>query len=434
MSVRHRHLVVPLVLTLCLLVPTTALAAGKTTPTPVPTAKLTATQPPATATAPAATATAVPATAVPATATAVPTSAPTLAPSVTDTGSATATDTTTSNTGGSASDTTAGTPPTAADTTASTPPTAADTTASTPPASADNNASTPPAAADTTAGAAPAASTTASSPPASADTSGAAPVAGVSPRPSPTPETLPDDTFTIWHGVVREGGAYRRSAPSSAGEILEDLDPGTPIRVDRWVAGSMLYPDVITWGQVDPEDGGGYIFGGALAGVLPPDVPPAPDAMQGYDGTWVDVNLTLNVVTAYQDGSAVKMMLTSPGRPGYETDTGNFAVRTRLLSQEMRGPGYDVPNVPHVQYFFGAEALHGRYWTLPGVLGQTEADVDDDGQIQVLDDAYAANAGDVNSGVAFGVPSSHGCLGLDLDSATWLYSISGIGTPVEVHY
>jgi hypothetical protein len=244
---------------------------------------------------------------------------------------------------------------------------------------------------------------------------------------------LPEDTFTIWHGVVREGGAYRRATPSSSGAILEDLDPGTPIRIDRWVGGSMLYPDVITWGQVDPDDGGGYIFGGSLAGVLPPEVPPAPDSMQAFGGTWVDVNLTLNVVTAYQDGAPLKMMLASPGRPGYETDTGHFAVRTRLLSQEMKGPGYDVPNVPHVQYFFGAEALHGRYWTLPGVMGQTSADVDDDGQIEVMDDPYA-DAGGQNSGVAFGIPSSHGCVGLDLSSATWLYSISPLGTPVDVHY
>jgi hypothetical protein len=237
----------------------------------------------------------------------------------------------------------------------------------------------------------------------------------------------------VWHGIVREGGAYRRAAPSSAAEVEEDLDPGTPIRVDRWIAGSMLYPDVITWGQIDPADGGGYIFGGALSGVLPPVVPPPPDVMVGYEGTWIDVNLTLNVVTAYIDGQAAKLMLTSPGRPGFETDTGQFSVRSKLLSQTMSGPGYVVPGVPHVQYFFGGEALHGRYWTLPEMLGQTSAEVDDDGQIQLLDESTPA-AGGVNSGVAFGVPSSHGCLGLDLDSATWLYSIAAIGTPVDVHY
>lgn len=196
----------------------------------------------------------------------------------------------------------------------------------------------------------------------------------------------------------------------------------------------MQYPDVITWGEIAPEDGGGYIFGGSIAGILPPEVPPPPDNMQAYAGTWIDVNLTLDVVTAYESGLPVKMMLTSPGRPGYQTDTGEFSVRSKILSQTMTGPGYSVPGVPHVQYFFGGEALHGRYWTLPNVTAQTSADIDDDGQIMQLDDPPYADAGGANSGVAFGVPSSHGCLGLDLDSATWLYSITGYGTPVDVHY
>jgi hypothetical protein len=251
--------------------------------------------------------------------------------------------------------------------------------------------------------------------------------------PSPTPQELAPDTFTVWHGVVRKGGAYRRSAPSAGAEIEEELDPGTPIRIDRWLAGSMMYPDVITWGEVDPDDGGGYIFGGSLKGVLPPAAPPPPEAMQDAQGTWIDVNLTLEVVTAYQDGQPVESMLASPGRPGYETDTGLFSVRTKLVRQNMSGPGYFVPNVPTVQYFYGGEALHGRYWTLPAELGPTSAGVDDDGSIQSVDDPSLADGGS-NVGVAFGVPSSHGCVGLQVDDAAWLYSITGVGTPVDVHY
>ena len=81
----------------------------------------------------------------------------------------------------------------------------------------------------------------------------------------------------------------------------------------------------------------------------------------------------------------------------------------------------------------GGEALHGRYWTLPDLLGQTSADIDDDGQIQLWDDAPVATDG-VNRGVAFGVPSSHGCLGLEVGAAAWLYSLTTYGTLVDVHY
>ena len=393
MSLRRHHYVICFVLALCLVLPTPALAAGKPTATPLPTAKATATVAVSPSPTPAPpTATPVPATPVPPTATPTTAAQPAPAPETTPPGPAASPET--------APAAPAGTPETAS--------------APAPVGSPEN--SSPP---------------TGQPPAATAPTT---PDTGVTtPRASPTAVPLADDTFTIWHGVVREGGAYRRSAPSAGAEILEDLDPGTPVRIDRWVGGAMLYPDVITWGEVDPDDGGGYIFGGSLAGVLPPEAPPAPDNMQDYAGTWVDVNLTLDVVTAYVDGAAQKMMLTSPGRPGYETDTGNFSVRTKLLSQTMTGPGYVVPGVPHVQYFFGGEALHGRYWTLPGVMGQTSADVDDDGQFQALDDNPYADAGGVNSGVAFGVPSSHGCLGIDLDSATWLYGITPVGTPVEVH-
>jgi len=252
---------------------------------------------------------------------------------------------------------------------------------------------------------------------------------------SPTPEAepaLPADTFSVWHGLVREGGAFRRAAPSAAAPIEEELDPGTPLRIDRWVPGAMLYPDVITWGEVDPADGGGYVFGGSLQGVLPPAVPPPPDELAGSDGTWIDVNLTLDVVTVYVDGQPAKMMLTSPGRPGFETDTGLFAIRSRFTSQAMAGPGYFVPGVPNVQYFYGGEALHGRYWTLPDVVSGTSADLDEDGTIWDYDPPQL-DGGGPNRGVAFGVPSSHGCLGLQVADAAWLFSVGHLGTPVDVH-
>jgi len=242
------------------------------------------------------------------------------------------------------------------------------------------------------------------------------------------------DAFTVWHGLVREAGAFRRTAPSAAADVIEELDPGTPIRVDRWVGGSMLYPDVITWGEVDPADGGGYIFGGSLQGVLPPAVPPPSEALQTWDRTWIDVNLTLNVITVYDAGAPIKMMLTSPGRPGFQTDVGRFSVRTKLPSQTMSGPGYVVPGVPSVEYFYGGEALHGRYWTLPDVsTQQTSATVDDSGQIQAFEDV-PMEASPTSRGIAFGIPSSHGCLGVEVSAAAWLYGLTAPGTPVDVHY
>ena len=63
----------------------------------------------------------------------------------------------------------------------------------------------------------------------------------------------------------------------------------------------------------------------------------------------------------------------------------------------MTGPGYDLPNVPFVQYFTGSYAIHGAYWHQ-----------------------------------SFGVPVSHGCVNLQPGDAAWLYDWADYGTPVIV--
>jgi lipoprotein-anchoring transpeptidase ErfK/SrfK len=65
----------------------------------------------------------------------------------------------------------------------------------------------------------------------------------------------------------------------------------------------------------------------------------------------------------------------------------------------MTGPGYNLPNVPWVMYFAGANAIHGAYWH--------------------------------NN---FGRPMSHGCVNMRISEAQWLYNWASIGTPVVVHY
>ncbi|MEJ5199253.1 MAG: L,D-transpeptidase, partial [Anaerolineae bacterium] len=87
------------------------------------------------------------------------------------------------------------------------------------------------------------------------------------------------------------------------------------------------------------------------------------------------------------------------GVAGHRTPVGRFAIRTKIRSQRMVGPGYNLPNVPWVMYFAGANALHGTYWH--------------------------------NN---FGRPMSHGCINLRIPDAQWLYNWASIGTPVVVHY
>ena len=127
--------------------------------------------------------------------------------------------------------------------------------------------------------------------------------------------------------------------------------------------------------------------------------PAAKASVAPVSGRWIDVNLSAQRLTAYQGQTAVLSTLISSGVAGRRTPTGRFAVRTKIPSQTMSGPGYYLPGVPYVMYFAGANAIHGTYWHHN-----------------------------------FGTPMSHGCINMRTSEAAWLYRWASIGTPVVVHY
>lgn len=114
---------------------------------------------------------------------------------------------------------------------------------------------------------------------------------------------------------------------------------------------------------------------------------------------WIEVNLTEQTLTAWQGDVAVMHTYISSGRSATPTVTGHFRVGTKYSSQRMTGPGYDLPGVPWVMYFYGGYAIHGAYWH--------------------------------NN---FGTPMSHGCVNMDTGEAQLLYNWAPAGTEVYVHY
>ncbi len=128
--------------------------------------------------------------------------------------------------------------------------------------------------------------------------------------------------------------------------------------------------------------------GGASYQVAPPD-----------GRRWIEVDLTNQTLTAWQGDVAILYTSISSGLPGTPTVTGRFQVGVKYQSQRMTGPGYDLPGVPWVMYFYGSYALHGAYWH--------------------------------NN---FGTPMSHGCVNIRVDESEMLYNWAPIGTEVYVHY
>jgi LysM repeat protein len=114
---------------------------------------------------------------------------------------------------------------------------------------------------------------------------------------------------------------------------------------------------------------------------------------------WIEVNLSEQTLTAWQGDVSVMHTSISSGRSGTPTVTGRFTIGNKYRAQRMSGPGYDLPNVPWVMYFYSAYAIHGAYWH-----------------------------------TNFGAPASHGCINMRVNESEMLYSWAPAGTEVYVHY
>jgi lipoprotein-anchoring transpeptidase ErfK/SrfK len=106
---------------------------------------------------------------------------------------------------------------------------------------------------------------------------------------------------------------------------------------------------------------------------------------------WIRVDLSEQLLIAYEDGQPIRGFVVSTGLPGTATVTGTFNIRMKVRSQTMSGgtPGngyYNLPNVEWVQYFYADYGFHGTYWH--------------------------------NN---FGHPMSHGCVNMTNADAKWLW-------------
>ncbi len=124
-----------------------------------------------------------------------------------------------------------------------------------------------------------------------------------------------------------------------------------------------------------------------------------PGYSSGSGQHWIDVNLSQQMVYAYEGDNIANSFLVSTGTWLHPTLTGRYHVYVKLRYTDMSGPDYYLPNVPYTMYFFRGYGLHGTYWHHN-----------------------------------FGTPMSHGCVNLSIPDAEWLYNFASVGTLVNVHY
>lgn len=141
-----------------------------------------------------------------------------------------------------------------------------------------------------------------------------------------------------------------------------------------------------------------------------------------WDQKRIEVNLSQQTLTAYENGSTVFKTTISSGIPSSQTTThvGKFNVIEKLPTEHMGEANvyaavddYVLAGVPWTTYFTeDGQAFHGTYWH-----------------------------------ENFGTPMSHGCVNMRTSEALWLFrwaapvhrtgeyvTAPGHGTPVDVHF
>ena len=191
------------------------------------------------------------------------------------------------------------------------------------------------------------------------------------PAPQPAPQPIQTTTYVIQPGDTLQSIAYRHGTTVAA--LMQ--------------ANQIADMNRIFWGQTL------VVSGSAAAPAPAPSAPAAPSS----DGKLILVDLSEQRVYAYEDGALLNQFVVSTGLPAYPTVTGTFSIYVKYRAARMRGPGYDLPNVPYVMYFYSGYGLHGTYWH--------------------------------NN---FGVPMSHGCVNLRTPDAEWIYNWAPVGTTVQV--
>ena len=137
--------------------------------------------------------------------------------------------------------------------------------------------------------------------------------------------------------------------------------------------------------------------------VQPSPPSPAPPSGNGLGGKWIDVNLSTEMLTAYEGNNAVFSSAVSTGIAEHPTVVGTFKIYVKYVADDMSGgygaEYYYLPAVPYVMYFYGGYAIHGTYWHHN-----------------------------------FGHPMSHGCVNLPTPAAEWMFNWAPVGTPVVTHW
>lgn len=236
------------------------------------------------------------------------------------------------------------------------------------------------------------------------------------PTRTPTPEPPPLEVRADAALVVGDGVVVRSRPSTQTGEVVRRLRHLQEITIlgavvgEQWIVGDQTWPMVPhrwtrTWYQVE----GGYVYSAFVFVPVPGETSPF---IRSTAPRTIEVSLKTQRLTVKLGEEVIYAARVTTGKPGYETPTGTFWLwpGSRVYNETMTSSQaaindpdeeYHVKNVLYTQYFTAqGDALHLNYWQPEGVFGAQ--------------------------------PTSHGCVGLMLHDAQWLWLFVQPGTKLVI--
>ncbi len=218
--------------------------------------------------------------------------------------------------------------------------------------------------------------------------------------PVKTPSPAPPATIRVSGGRVN-----LRTGPGFNFSVIHKLDYDERLLLlGRLSDNTWLYVETL-----DGQEGWIKMSWVDLAGVSlyhddhpitmsPPTETSTPVVLNGIEGHWIDIDLSEQMLRAYDGTDLMASFLVSTGIDLYPTERGQYHIYAKYRYTLMHGSDYYLPDVPYSMYYSGDFSIHGTYWHHN-----------------------------------FGTPMSHGCVNMDTSEAEWLYNWSPIGTLVNIH-
>jgi lipoprotein-anchoring transpeptidase ErfK/SrfK len=194
-------------------------------------------------------------------------------------------------------------------------------------------------------------------------------------------------------------GTPRRLIVTADDQAVGQADPGTP-----GTAVGELGELAETLSQLLGQGLGADLVAPTVA-AEPPTVVTRLSGPPPAKGQWVDVDLTTQMTSLFEDGGFVAAFLISSGLSETPTPPGTYQVYAKVALQTMSGrnadgSAYSIPDVPWATWFWGDYGFHAAYW-----LDESE----------------------------IGRPQSHGCVNMRVDDAKFVFDWAATGTTVVVH-